>query len=136
MPWEIYVPPGRGMGRLPIPRITIQRTGFYLNRAALEKIGEDKKFVILFYDPQQETIGFWFKQTQEKLARPEMALKITATPETGMGRITAKTFIDRYDLYAKARKLGTVSFALVEKKEGGMEQDFYVAQLRQNKEKP
>jgi len=74
--------------RLIAPTISIGKAGLYLNRAAMDVIGTDKKAVILYFDSDAEPpqIGMWFHKDKPSSPHPHDASP--AKPATLRGRQT------------------------------------------------
>lgn len=136
--WEIYRRPHRTISKRVIaPSVHFWVEGTFLNRVAVELVGEDKRAVVLSYNPIGEQVGFWFwkdkqtlKEHHEEYTRD--AYKVTHYPSFKTARISCKSFIEDYKILQKVA--GKKSFLLRLQKDpqpnASTGQDFYVVDLK------
>ena len=111
------------------PTIAIDKAGLYLNHAAVERIGDDKKAVRLFFEGEStpNAIGLWF--SKEKVGTEWMKAYAVVHYKTGVAKISCSRFIEANNLLAIKRKLGKASFLFFLDKKQETGPDFYTVPL-------
>jgi len=121
--------PGTWQRRHTVPKLSIGTTGLVLNRKATERVGLDKKAVLLYFDREFDVIGLWFFQDKKTIEEAHDAYAVVLHSKYHTAKIAARTFIERFGLIKKVEKLGTSSFFLEYDKNYATGRDYYVARM-------
>lgn len=121
--------PGTSHRRPLIPKVSIGTTGLVLNKRAVEKVGVDKRAVILFYDKDERVMGMWFSSSKKDANYPEDAFSVVIHSRYGTAKIAAKSFINRYELLKIVEELNQSAFLVEYDKEYATGKDYYIARL-------
>lgn len=113
------------------PILSISKRGLTLNKASMKVVGQDKKWVILFYDPDKDKpkVGLWFWKEAINEEYKQHAYKLTKYTSNGTARINSRLFVQKHRLYSIAQQIGQKSFLLTLDKSFKSGPDFYVAEI-------
>jgi len=125
MAFEKFITPRRGFSvKYDEPRLKLTKHHIVLNDKAKEQVGEEFKYVVLYFDKEISSIGLWF--WKEKVL-DSYSIGSKNIKEKHSLIINGKRFYEKFGITKMVEKVGKASFPFVRDEK---EENFYISALK------